>query len=65
MQESRFEGKEKHIEKARSRNKMLARERIEMVLDQDSPFLELLLPLQECKKKRRFWSRRNQRSGIG
>ena len=42
MEESRFEGKEKHINKARSRNKMLARERIEMVLDQDSPFMELL-----------------------
>ena len=42
LQDSRFEGKEKHIDKARSRNKMLARERIELVLDQDSPFLELL-----------------------
>ena len=40
LEESRFEGKEKHIDKARSRNKMLARERIEMVLDQDSPFLD-------------------------
>ena len=55
MQESRFEGKEKHIEKARSRNKMLARERIEMVLDQDSPFLELL-PLAGMEKKGGFCS---------
>ena len=30
---SRFEGKEKHVEKARKRGKMLARERIELVVD--------------------------------
>ena len=40
--ESRFEGKEKHVERARKRGKMLARERIEIILDKDSPFLELL-----------------------
>ena len=64
MQESRFEGKEKHIEKARSRNKMLARERIEMVLDQDSPFLELL-PLAGMKKKGGFGAGGTNVSGIG
>ncbi len=48
--ESRFEGKEKHVEKARNRGKMLARERIELVLDKDSPFLELL-PLAGMEKK--------------
>ena len=59
LQESRFQGKEKHIEKARKRGKMLARERIEYVLDQDSPFLELL-PLAGMEKKRRFWCWWNQ-----
>lgn len=41
-EESRFQGQEKHIERARSKGKLLARERIELLLDQDSPFLELL-----------------------
>lgn len=39
---SRFQGKEKHIAKARSRGQLLARERIELLLDADSPFLELM-----------------------
>lgn len=64
LQESRFEGKEKHIKKARSRNKMLARERIELVLDQDSPFLELL-PLAGMKKKGGFGAGGTNVSGIG
>ncbi|MCF8278243.1 MAG: acyl-CoA carboxylase subunit beta [Flavobacteriales bacterium] len=42
LEESRFQGQEKHIAKARSEGKMLARERLDLVLDQDSPFLELL-----------------------
>lgn len=42
LEKSRFQGKDKHIERARKRNKLLARERIELVLDEDSPFLELL-----------------------
>lgn len=42
MQQSLFQGSEKHIEKARKKGKLLARERIELLLDQDSPFLELL-----------------------
>lgn len=42
MEESRFQGQERHISKARSQGKMLARERLDLVLDQDSPFLELL-----------------------
>ncbi|WP_071837485.1 acyl-CoA carboxylase subunit beta [Thermonema rossianum] len=37
-----FQGKEKHIQKARKQGKLLARERIEYVLDEGSPFLELL-----------------------
>ena len=32
LEKSRFQGKEHHIAKARKRNKMLARERIELVL---------------------------------
>lgn len=39
---SLFQGSEKHIEKAKSQGKFLARERIELLLDQDSFFLELL-----------------------
>ncbi|MCX7606876.1 MAG: acyl-CoA carboxylase subunit beta [Bacteroidia bacterium] len=39
---SLYQGKEKHIEKARREGKFLARERIEYVLDEGSPFLELL-----------------------
>ena len=42
LEESRFQGKEKHIQKAREKDKLLARERIELLLDEDSPFLELL-----------------------
>ncbi len=42
LKESLFQGKEHHIAKARKRNKLLARERIELLLDKDSPFLELL-----------------------
>jgi acetyl-CoA carboxylase carboxyltransferase component len=42
LAESRFQGKEKHIEKALKQGKLTARERIELLLDQDSFFLELL-----------------------
>ncbi len=42
LEESRFQGRDNHIAKARSQGKMLARERLDLVLDQDSPFLELL-----------------------
>ncbi|PCJ88697.1 MAG: acetyl-CoA carboxylase carboxyltransferase subunit [Flavobacteriales bacterium] len=50
LQGSKFQGKEKAIEKARKEDKFLARERIEFLLDQDSPFLELC-PLAEMDKK--------------
>jgi acetyl-CoA carboxylase carboxyltransferase component len=39
---ARFQGREKHIQKARSQGKLLARERIAYLLDEGSPFLELL-----------------------
>ncbi|MEM6800396.1 MAG: carboxyl transferase domain-containing protein [Bacteroidota bacterium] len=64
MESSRFQGKEKHIERARKRGKMLARERLELVLDQDSPFLELL-PLSGMKHKGAFGAGGTNVSGIG
>lgn len=42
LQKSLYQGEEKHLERARKKGKFLARERIELLLDQDSPFLELL-----------------------
>ncbi|MCU0444324.1 MAG: acyl-CoA carboxylase subunit beta [Microscillaceae bacterium] len=42
MQLSLSQGNEKYIAQARKQNKFLARERIELLLDQDSPFLELM-----------------------
>lgn len=42
LTESRFQGQEKHISKARKSGKMTARERVELLLDNDSFFLELL-----------------------
>ncbi len=39
---ARFQGREKHIQKARAQGKLLARERIAYLLDEGSPFLELL-----------------------
>jgi len=63
MKESRFQGKDRHIARARKRNKLLARERIELVLDEDSPFLELL-PLVGLKAKG-FGAGGTSVSGIG
>ena len=42
MQKSLFQGEEKYLERNKKNGKLLARERIELLLDQDSPFLELL-----------------------
>ena len=64
LEKSRFQGKEKHIARARKRGKLLARERIELVLDQDSPFLELL-PLSGIKAKGGFAAGGTNVSGIG
>ncbi|KAI8885281.1 ClpP/crotonase [Backusella circina FSU 941] len=41
LQEATSEGKEKHLALHRKRGQLSARERIELVLDEDSPFLEL------------------------
>lgn len=64
LQQSLFQGEEKHIEKAKSKGKMLARERIEMLLDIDSPFLELL-PLAGLGVKGGFGTGGTMVSGIG
>ncbi len=64
LEEGRFQGKEKHLDRARKRGKFLARERLEFVLDQDSPFLELL-PLAGMEKKGGFGAGGTNVSGIG
>jgi len=64
MEQGRFQGKDKHIDKARKKNKFLARERIELLLDQDSPFLELL-PLAGLLNKSGFGTGGTGVSGIG
>lgn len=42
QEESKNQGEEKHIQRAKESGKLLARERIELLIDQDSPFLEVL-----------------------
>lgn len=42
MQKALYQGEEKYIQRYRKANKLLARERIELLLDKDSPFLELM-----------------------
>jgi len=42
LRESLSQGSEKHLKKAREAGKFSARERVELLLDKDSPFLELL-----------------------
>ena len=64
LEASRFQGKDKHIDRARKRGKLLARERLELVLDQDSPFLELL-PLAGMLSKGGFGAGGTSVSGIG
>lgn len=64
LEASRFQGKEKHLDRARQRGKLLARERIEYLLDPDSPFLELL-PLSGMKNKGGFGTGGTNVSGIG
>ncbi len=64
LEKSRFQGKDKHIARARKRGKLLARERIELLLDQDSPFLELM-PLAGMQRKGGFGAGGTSVSGIG
>lgn len=42
LAKSRNQGGDKHTQRAKDKGKLLARERIEMLLDEGSPFLELL-----------------------
>lgn len=64
MEKSRFQGKEKSIARARKRGKMLARERLDLLLDKDSPFLELL-PLAGMERKGGFGAGGTNVAGIG
>ncbi len=64
MEQSRFQGKEKSIARARKRGKLLARERLNLLLDQDSPFLELL-PLAGMERKGGFGAGGTNVAGIG
>jgi acetyl-CoA carboxylase carboxyltransferase component len=64
LEKARFQGQEKHIERAKSKGKMTARERIEMLLDQDSPFLELL-PLAGLGMQGGFGPGGTMVAGIG
>jgi len=50
QEEGLFQGRDHQIDRARKRGKFLARERIELLLDEDSPFLELL-PLAGMEAK--------------
>lgn len=64
LEKGRYQGTEKSIARARKRGKLLARERIELVLDRDSPFLELL-PLAGMGTKGGFGAGGTNVSGIG
>lgn len=64
LEASRFQGKDKHIDRARKRGKLLARERLELLLDRDSPFFELL-PLAGMRNKGGFGAGGTNVSGIG
>jgi len=64
LEESKSHGTGKSEKRARSRKKMLARERIEYLLDKDSPFLELL-PLAGLKNDSGFGPGGTNITGIG
>jgi acyl-CoA carboxylase subunit beta len=64
LEKARYQGQEKHIERAKSKGKLTARERIEMLIDQDSPFLELL-PLAGLGMQGGFGPGGTMVAGIG
>jgi len=64
LQKSLFQGEDKHKERAKAKGKLLARERIEMLLDLDSPFLELC-PLAGLDVKGGFGTGGTMVAGIG
>jgi acyl-CoA carboxylase subunit beta len=49
MQTALHQGSDKHLAAAQKQGKLTARERIELLLDMDSPFLELM-PLAGCER---------------
>lgn len=49
LAQSRYQGEPKHIDRAKKAGKLLARERIDLLLDPDSPFLEIA-PLAGLKQ---------------
>ncbi len=49
LRESLHQGSDKHLAAARKQGKLTARERVELLLDPDSPFLELM-PLAGCER---------------
>lgn len=64
MEKGSFQGSDRSIAKARKRGKFLARERIELLLDQDSPFLELM-PLAGLNKRGGFGAGGTCVCGVG
>lgn len=64
MEESRFQGTEGRIARARKDNQMLAGERLQYLLDKDSPFLELM-PLAGLGIKNGFGPNGTTITGIG
>ncbi|MDX2285297.1 MAG: carboxyl transferase domain-containing protein [Bacteroidia bacterium] len=64
LEESRFQGQEKYLQRAREAGKLLARDRIEWLLDPDSPFLELL-PLAGAGRKGNIATGGTLVGGIG
>jgi acyl-CoA carboxylase subunit beta len=49
MQTALFQGKDKYLTREKAAGKLLVRERIDLLLDQDSPFMELM-PLAGCER---------------
>lgn len=64
LKNAQFQGEDKYKERAKAKGKMLARERIEMLLDMDSPFLELC-PLSGLEVKGGFGVGGTLVAGIG
>lgn len=64
MEKASFQGSDKSIARARKREKLLARERIEYLLDQDSPFLELM-PMTGLDRKNTFGTGGTCVVGVG
>ncbi|MCL4113200.1 UNVERIFIED_CONTAM: hypothetical protein GTU68_002850 [Idotea baltica] len=59
-----YQGSEKSLAKARKRGKLLARERLEYLLDKDSPFLELM-PIAGLDRKGTFGTGGTSVCGVG